>query len=118
MSRSPGQNNRRPVAIILEDRPRRRIVYKRGAAKGNNMVKCAGCCDSICSVIALMYAAFTGLFRVWPSGQAASSGCLAMAIISTFQLFTIVRVGCCALCIACTAKHVKKAALPKPFRQG
>ena len=40
MSRSPGQNNRRPVAIILEDRPRRRIVYKRGAAKGKNMVKC------------------------------------------------------------------------------
>ena len=63
-------------------------------------------------------AAFNGLFRVWPSGQAASSGCLAMAIISTFQLFTIVRVGCCALCIACTAKHVEKAALPKPLRQG
>ena len=40
MSWSPGQNNRRPVAIILEDRPRRRIVYKKGTAKGKNMVKC------------------------------------------------------------------------------
>ena len=45
-----------------------------------------GCAASISSVVALLYAAFTGLFRTWLCGQAVSGWSLAMAVISTLQL--------------------------------
>jgi len=56
------------------------------------------CLASICSIIALVYAAFTGLFRAWLGGQAVSGWCLAMAIISTLQLLACVCICCCATC--------------------
>ena len=49
-------------------------------------------------IIALIYAAFTGLFRAWLGGQAVSGWCLAMAIISTLQLLACVCICCCATC--------------------
>jgi len=61
---------------------------------------CVECCASICSIIALVYAAFTGLFRAWLGGQAVSGWCLAMAIISTLQLLACVCICCCAPCCA------------------
>jgi hypothetical protein len=59
---------------------------------------CVECLASICSVVALLYAAFTGLFRAWLGGQAVSGWCLAMAIISTLQLLACVCICCCASC--------------------
>ena len=61
---------------------------------------CVECCASICSIIALVYAAATGLFRAWLGGQAVSGWCLAMAIISTLQLLACVCICCCAPCCA------------------
>merc|ERR1719240_1345325 len=59
---------------------------------------CVECLASICSIIALVYCAFTGLFRAWLGGQAVSGWCLAMAIISTLQLLACVCICCCASC--------------------
>ena len=53
-----------------------------------------GCAASISSVVALLYAAFTGLFRTWLCGQAVSGWSLAMAVISTLRLFALV-LTCC-----------------------
>merc|ERR1719162_2297596 len=61
---------------------------------------CVECLASICSIIALVYAAFTGLFRAWLGGQAVSGWRLAMAIISTLQLLACVCICCCASCVA------------------
>ena len=47
---------------------------------------CVECSASACGVVALLYAAFTGLFRVGLRGQAVSGWSLAMAVISTLQL--------------------------------
>ena len=44
------------------------------------------CSASISSVVAILYAAFTGLFRAGLCGQAVSGWSLAMAVISTRQL--------------------------------
>jgi len=68
---------------------------------GGAAATCFTCIEvaaSICSVIALVYAALTGLFRAWLGGQAVSGWCLAMAIISTLQLLACVLICCCATC--------------------
>jgi len=59
---------------------------------------CVECGASICSIIALVYACFTGLFQAWLGGQVVSGWCLAMAIISTLQLLACVCICCCASC--------------------
>jgi len=71
-----------------------------GAAAGvaGTCFACIECAASICSIIALVYAGFTGLFRAWLGGQAVSGWCLAMAIISTLQLLACVCICCCASC--------------------
>jgi len=71
-----------------------------GAAAGvaGTCFACIECAASICSIIALVYAGFTGLFRAWLGGQAVSGWCLAMAIISTLQLLACVCICCCATC--------------------
>merc|ERR1719299_196084 len=71
-----------------------------GAAGGVGaaLFACVECLASICSIVALLYAAFTGLFRAWLGGQAVSGWCLAMAIISTLQLLACVCICCCASC--------------------
>merc|ERR1719265_2140820 len=71
-----------------------------GAAGGVGaaLFACVECLASICSIVALLYAAFTGLFRAWLGGQAVSGWCLAMAIISTLQLLACVCICCCATC--------------------
>merc|ERR1719271_1285090 len=71
-----------------------------GAAAGvaGTCFACIECAASICSIIALVYAGFTGLFRAWLGGQAMSGWCLAMAIISTLQLLACVCICCCAAC--------------------
>ena len=56
------------------------------------------CSISICSVVALLYAAFTGLFRAWLAGQAVSGWYLAIAVISTLQPFVRACTFCCATC--------------------
>ena len=48
---------------------------------------CVECSISICSVVALLYPTFIGLFRAWLCGQNVSGWCLAMAVISTLQAF-------------------------------
>ena len=68
MPRSPEHNNRRPVAITPEVRPRRRRVY------------------------------FVRMLEVKVYDQAADGWCLAMAITSTFKLLACVCIGCCAPC--------------------
>ena len=50
-------------------------------------LSCVECSASACGVVALLYAAFTGLLRAWFCGQAVSGWCLAMAVISTLQPF-------------------------------
>ena len=45
------------------------------------------CSISICSVVALLHAAFTGLLQAWLCGQAFSGWYLAMAVISTLRPF-------------------------------
>merc|ERR1712224_319433 len=68
---------------------------------GGAAATCFACIEvaaSICSVIALVYAALTGLFRAWLGGQAVSGWCLAMAIISTLQLLACVLICCRATC--------------------
>jgi len=70
-----------------------------GGAAGS-IFACVECAASICSIIALFYAGFTGLFRAWLGGQAVSGWCLAMAIISTLQLLACVCICCCASCCA------------------
>jgi len=71
-----------------------------GVAGGvaGSIFACVECAASICSIIALFYAGFTGLFRAWLGGQAVSGWCLAMAIISTLQLLACVCICCCATC--------------------
>jgi hypothetical protein len=59
---------------------------------------CVECATNICSIIALVYTAVTGLFRAWLGGQAVSGWCIAMAIISTLQLLTCVCICCCSSC--------------------
>ena len=49
-------------------------------------LSCVECSASACGVVALLYAAFAGLFRVWLRGQTVSGWSLAMAVISTLQL--------------------------------
>jgi hypothetical protein len=61
---------------------------------------CVECAASICSIITLVYAVLTDLFRAWLGGQAVSGWCLAMAIISTLRLLAYVCICCCASCRA------------------
>ena len=94
MSRSPGHNNRRPVAITPEVRPRRRRVY-------------------IARVV-----------KVKVDGQAVSTWCLAAAIISPYQLLAPGGVCRCAPCYVVVELEVGvnkavgyKTALPKVLRE-
>ena len=50
------------------------------------LASCVECSASACGVVALLYAAFTGFFRVGLRGQTVSGWSLAMAVISTLQL--------------------------------
>lgn len=62
------------------------------------LVGCVECFASICSILALVYACMTGLFRAWMGGQTVGGWCLAMAIISSLQLILCVCICCCASC--------------------
>ena len=70
MPRSPEQNNRRPVALTPEVRPRRRRVY------------------------------FARVLKVKVYDQAVNGWCPAMAIVSPFQLLARGCVCCFAPCFA------------------
>ena len=94
MSRSPEQNNRRPVALTPEDRPRRRRVY------------------------------FARVVEVKGYDQAVSSWCLSVALFSPFKLYNLVRVRHCAPCYVVEELKagvdkgiMRKAALPKALRE-
>ena len=83
----------------------------------------AECTASICSIVALVFVAFMGLFRAWPGCQAVSGWCLALTIISYLSLLARVGICHCAVCYVVIAKaeeerkRVKKTALPKALRK-
>ena len=62
------------------------------------LISCGECSAIACSVVALLDAAFTGLFRAWLVGQVASGWCLAIAVISTLRLFERACTLCCVTC--------------------
>ena len=82
----------------------------------------AGCATSICSVVALVYCAFTGLSRAWRGGPVVSVWYLALAITSDLSLLAPVGICHCAVCYVFIAKgeeerkFQKKTALPKALR--
>ena len=103
MSRSPEQNNRCPVAITLEVRPRRRRVYTEEAMKENSA---------------------DHHHDQKEVGQAVSPGCLSMAILSLYMLHASSGVCRCALCYVAVEQKVRvnkasryKTALPKALRE-
>ena len=78
---------------------------------------------SICSVIVLVYAALTYLFRTWLGGQAVSGWFFSLAIISCLSLLMPGGLCHCAVCYMSIIKAeeerklVKKTALPKALRK-
>merc|ERR1719327_1633504 len=62
------------AAAVEEEKGDTKDAEAAGAEAGvcGALFACVECLASICSIIALVYAAFTGLFRAWLGGQAVS----------------------------------------------